>query len=236
MNVAMMAIHILGGSIALFAGAGALAVRKGGPWHARLGTAFFLSMLVMTSTGAVIAALMPERGTMLVGILTCYLVATAWVAARHRSGQAGTFERVALLVALGCAVGQFVFGYWALQRPGGRLDLLPYQAHLIFGALAALAATLDLNMILRKRIGAGQRIVRHLWRMSAALVIAASSFFQGQQDEFPEAVRGSPLWYLPPLLALAALGYWVVRIRFGAGLPARKRPVAEPGRQSSLGS
>ena len=216
MNAATLMIHIVGGTVALTAGAAALGVRKGGTWHARWGTAFFAAMLVMTVTGATIAAFMPERGTTLVGIFTAYLVLTAWVAARRRDGVAGNFERAACLVAAGCATGQLIFGYRALHMLDGRLDLLPYQAHFVFGALATLAVALDLNMIARGKIGPNQRIARHLWRMCVAFVIAASSFFQGQQDEFPAAVRGSAVWYLPPLIGLTVMAYWLFRNRFGA--------------------
>ena len=84
--IGLMLIHIVGGSIALLSGAAALVLRKGGRWHARAGTMFFVSMLVLGGTGAVIAVLKPERGTAVIGIFTCYLVATAWSAARRRDG------------------------------------------------------------------------------------------------------------------------------------------------------
>lgn len=74
--------HVAAGSAALLAGGAALAVRKGGRLHTRAGTIFFAAMLAMAGTGAVIAALRPERGTAVIGVFTGYLVATAWLAAR----------------------------------------------------------------------------------------------------------------------------------------------------------
>ena len=59
----LVLIHIAGGSAALLAGAAALLLRKGGRLHARAGTVFFVSMLVLAGTGTWIAALAPERGT-----------------------------------------------------------------------------------------------------------------------------------------------------------------------------
>ncbi|MGQ0590515.1 MAG: DUF2306 domain-containing protein [Sphingosinicella sp.] len=207
-------LHILAGSIALLAGAGALLARKGSPWHRRVGTAFFGAMLAMAGTGAVIAALKPERGTAVIGVLTCYLVATAWAAARGRDGRARRFEYSALLLALACVSVMFLLGYWGMSDPRGRIDSLPYQVHFVFGGIAALAAGFDVNFILRGQLSGHQRIARHLWRMCLALLIAAASFFQGQQDEFPEALRGLPLWYLPPLAVLAAMLFWIFRVRF----------------------
>jgi hypothetical protein len=209
-----MLVHIGGGSIALLSGAGALAVGKGGRWHGRFGTAFFTSMLVMASTGAVVAALRPERGTAVIGIFTCYLVATAWSAARRRDGKAGRLEHVALAVALACLAALVLLGIEGMNHPRGRVDSLPWPVHFVFGSVAALAAALDVNFILRRQLSGVQRIGRHLWRMSAAMFIATSSFFQGQEDEFPEAWQGAILWDALPLIVLAAMIFWMFRVRF----------------------
>lgn len=211
----VMLIHIAAGSAALLAGAAALVLRKGGRSHGRAGTIFFAAMLVMTLTGALIAALKPERATAVIGIITCYLVATSWWTARHRDGKAGRFEIAALAVILGCALAELGFGLVAMNSPRGRIDLLPYQPMFVFASLAGIAAALDLGFILRRQLSGAQRIGRHLWRMCAALLIAATSFFQGQQDEFPEAWQGSAIWYLPALAVLAAMLFWIFRVRFG---------------------
>lgn len=214
--------HVVAGSAALLAGGAALSVRKGGHLHAKTGTIFFASMLTMAGTGAVIAAVKPERGTAVIGVFTCYLVATSWLTARRRDGTAGRFELFGLAVALGCAVAMLAFGAIASASPTGRFDSLPAAAHYPFGLIAALAAGLDLNFILRGRLARQQRIARHLWRMCAALAIAAFSFFLGQQDEFPAAWRGLAIWFVPPFAVLAAMIFWIIRVRFAAafGRPA----------------
>jgi hypothetical protein len=218
-------IHIVGGSVALIAGAGGLIATKGGRWHAGIGTIFFGAMLVMGLTGAVVAALKPERGTTVIGILTCYLVVTSWSAARRRDGRPGPIELGGLVVALGCVTALVLLGLSGLSDPRGRVDSLPWQVHFVFGALVALAAALDLNFILRGQLSGVQRIGRHLWRMATALLIATTSFFQGQQDEFPEAWQGAFIWSLPGYAVLAAMLFWIVRVRFGKGW--RKWPPGE---------
>lgn len=220
--------HVAAGSVGLLASGAALSVRKGGRLHARAGTAFFAAMLAMAGTGSAIAALGSERGTAVIGLFTCYLVATSWVTARRRDGVAGGFERAALAVALACAAAMLAFGLIASASANGRFDSLPAAAHYPFAMLAALAAGLDLNFILRGRLARHQRIARHLWRMCAALAIAAFSFFLGQQDEFPAAWRGLAIWFVPPLAVLAAMVFWLVRVRFTAafGRPERRRQSA----------
>jgi hypothetical protein len=208
-------IHIIAGSVALLAGAGALIARKGGRSHGRIGTVFFVAMLVMTASGAAMAAQRPERITVVIGIFTCYLVATAWAAARRRDGKAGRFETVLIIVPIAAAVANYTFGQMASAAPNHRLDSLPPQPAYGFAALAALAALLDLNYILRRGVTGRQRITRHLWRMCTALLIAALSFFLGQQDEFPREWRGHFLWFVPPLLVFAAFVFWGFRVRLG---------------------
>jgi hypothetical protein len=56
--------------------------------------------------------------------------------------------------------------------------------------------------------------------MSAALLIAASSFFLGQQDEFAGAWQGATIWYLPPLAVLLAMIFWILRVRFSKAFQA----------------
>jgi uncharacterized membrane protein len=223
--------HVAAGSAGLLAGAAALAVRKGGTLHARAGTIFFVAMLAMAGTGAAIAAFISERGTAVIGLFTCYLVATSWVTARRRDGQAGGFERAGLAVALACAAAMLSFGLLAANSPTGKFDSLPAAAHYPFAFLAALAAGLDLNFILRGRLQRHQRIARHLWRMCAALAIAAFSFFLGQQDEFPAAWRGLAIWFVPPLAVLAAMVFWLVRVRFSSAF-GRRRPSRQSAYQS----
>lgn len=241
--IPIMLIHIVGGSVALLSGAGALMSHKGGRWHGRAGTAFFAAMLVMAGTGAVIAALKPERGTAMIGLFTCYLVVTAWNAARRRDGKPGRLERIALVAVLGCAAALFALGFLGLNDPRGRVDSLPWQVHFVFGSVAALAATLDLGFLWRGQLDGVQRIGRHLWRMCIAMLIATTSFFQGQQDEFPDIVRGSSFWYVPALAVLAALIFWGFRVHFGTAyrswpprrVSAGRVPTPQPAPSGSPG-
>jgi hypothetical protein len=171
-------------------------------------------MLVMCATGSIIALALPERGTATIGLFTFYLVATSWMSARRRDGTAGRFEVAGLVVAVTCAASFLAIALLGMQEPDGKLDRIPAPVHFPFLALAVLAAAFDIRFILRGRLAPPQRIARHLWRMSTALLIANFSFFLGQQDNMPEAVQGSTLLFVPPLAVLAAMVFWIFRVRF----------------------
>lgn len=214
----LLEIHVVFGTVSLLAGAAALSARKGSRLHTRSGLVFVIAMLVMTITGAAVAASVPERGTALIGIFTAYLVATSWRSVSSRHGERGLVEWLGLGVASLCGVTFVAFSVAALGSPRGTLDSLPASAHYPFAILAFLAASLDLNHLLRRTVSPQQRIARHVWRMCAAFLIAAFSFFIGQQDVMPDYVRGSPLLFGPELLILLAMLYWLVRLRFAKQL------------------
>jgi uncharacterized membrane protein len=210
----VLLIHIAAGSTALLAGAAGLIFRKGGRLHRKAGTAFFAAMMVMTASGGLIAASIPQRGTVIIAILTAYLVLTSWHAARRRDGRIGRFELAGCVAAAVLAASFLGAGLYATTTPNGRLDSLPAAIHFPFAAVAALATLLDLNFILRGEHSGIQRIARHVWRMCAALLITAFSFFLGQQRVMPVSWQGSPLLFIPPFAVLGSMIFWLLRVRF----------------------
>jgi hypothetical protein len=93
--------------------------------------------------------------------------------------------------------------------------------------VVSLAAGLDVLVVRAGGLAGAARLTRHLWRMSLALLIAATSF-AGQPKAIPPFLRDSPLVLLPALAVLVALIYWLARIRLapmfgrrGVRAPAR---------------
>jgi len=212
----VLILHISAAGIGLVSGAAALLFRKGGRLHRTAGNVFFTSMLTMCAIGACVAPFLPQPqwNSVFVAVLTSYLVATSWVTVRRKEAGVGPFEIGALLVALSVAVACFTFGLKTANSPTGALSDGPPAAYFVFGTVAALAAALDLRLILRRGVFGAQRITRHLWRMCVALLIASFSFFLGQQQVFPASVRGSPFLFVPEIVVLGLLIFWLVRVRF----------------------
>jgi hypothetical protein len=92
-----------------------------------------------------------------------------------------------------------------------------------------LAGLLDLNAILRSSLTPSQRISRHLWRMCFAFFIATGSFFLGQQDVLPRAMRDSPALFLLAFAPFGVMAFWLVRLRLrkGIGRLALRLPIAQ---------
>jgi hypothetical protein len=216
---AILVAHIAGGSIALVAGAAALTFRKGSRHHALAGTFFFGAMLAMAAIGAAVSPFLVSRGggprwfDSLAGILALYLVATGWATVRRKAGTTGRFEIAALLFAGLAAAAAAGFAVQAAGRPDGNLAGYGPEGYGFFAGLFALGAAFDLKTILGGGIAGAPRLARHLWRMGAALFIAAGSFFFGQQQVMPEFVQGSPLLAVPPFAVLGLMVFWLVKLR-----------------------
>jgi peptidoglycan/LPS O-acetylase OafA/YrhL len=212
----MILLHILGGLTGLTSGAVALSSPKGGTLHRKSGMVFVYAMLVMSASGAVMAARMPERVSVIAGLLTFYLVVTALLTVRRRGRGLPWMDVAAMAFGLAVAILAFVFGMAGTDNPA---DPPPAMA-IVFGVVALLAVFGDLRMLVTRSLPWSQRIARHLWRMCLALWIAAASFFLGQSDELPEALRIMPLLCTPVLLVLLLMFYWLVRVLFTQWRPS----------------
>jgi hypothetical protein len=206
-------LHIGGASTGLGSGAVALIARKGGRVHQVAGTVFFVSMLTMSAVAAVTAPLIPDRVSTMMGLLVFYLTATAWMTVQRAPGRVGRFEVAACVFAAAIVLGDLAVGVVGGRMPRGVIDGEPSQIGYVFGAIAAIAVLSDIRMIRRSGLVGPRRIARHLWRMCAALAIAWGSF-AGQPKAQPEALRGSPWLILPALMVLAAMVFWLARLRW----------------------
>lgn len=213
----IMLIHIAGGIVALASGAAAVAARKGGSTHGSAGTWFCVSMLVLGVTAAVLEPFRSPPGSPLGGIMVCYFVVTAWMTARRREGRPGWVEKIACALVLGAAAAIAWGGFTGATTPAGRGPLFA------FAGVCLLAGLLDLNAILRRKLTGAQRLSRHLWRMCFAFFIATGSFFVGQQDMLPRAMRGSPILFVLAFAPFAVMFFWLVRLRLAKTIARSKK-------------
>ena len=211
---ALLILHIACGIAAMGSGFTALFVRKGSPVHRAGGRVFVGAMLVGAVTASILGydAEPRDYADVISGVLTFYLVATAWVTARRSAHQTGAFEIGACVVAASGAAGGFVHTTMAVSAGTALLGGVP---GFIFASVAAAAAALDLSVIVRGGLGERQRIARHLWRMSLGFFIAVGSFFPGQIHLFPaevQEVRPIILLFAPALLIVAIMFFWLFRV------------------------
>lgn len=223
----MKAVHILAGILSLLAGFTALYAAKGDWLHRKAGRIFSWAMLVMTALGALMAmSTHPNRGTIVAGLLSFYLVATGLLTVIRPLDQ----QRRPLLglacLATAVTVTGWLFGFMAAGSPDGKLDQLPAGAIFMFASIGTLGLIGDARLLRRGSIDGVQRLHRHLWRMGFALWVATTSSFLGQARQLPDWFREEKLHFVPVLLVTFTLVYWLVRIRVLKRMPRKAPPAA----------
>lgn len=203
--------HIAAGTVALLSGAVALGAKKGGKIHRQSGKIFFYSMILMAASGTYLAYLASVYITVLAGSLVLYLLTSGTMTVSRRQNQIGLTEKI----IFACGLGVTAFGaYLCWLATRGITDSLgaysvPAAIYFIFTTLAVLGVVTDARVLLKKGIMGKQRILRHIWRMCVPLYIAASSFFTGQQQVFPEALQGTFYLSIPEYSVLLLLFFWL---------------------------
>jgi hypothetical protein len=210
---AILLSHIGGAAAGIVSGFIAIFASKGGRVHRAAGNIFFVSMLMMSGVGAVVAPFLGDLVSMTAGAITFYLTATAWATVMRAPDRIGVFEPVAAtfaggIVVIGVAVG--MMGAAATAGMSGSLSKVAF----IFAFFAAVSLLCDWGMLRAGGIGGRRRIARHAWRMGTALVVAAGSF-AGQPKAIPEFVHVSPMLLMIPMAAAVALTlFWLILASF----------------------
>ena len=223
----LVPIHVTAGLLAIGAGAVALYAVKGEWLHRRSGMAFVIAMLVMASTGAVMAALKPDRGTALGGVMVFYIVCTGVLTVRRTVEQSRGLLTSLMLLALTSPSAEFALGFAARARsPDESMAIL--RVSISFSAASQRCARSAMRDAARGRARRRERLVRHIWRMSFAMWFATASFFLGQAKVFPEPLRHAfGLRAIPVVLVLVVMFYWLGRVQLKRhrpnGLPLRRR-------------
>ena len=232
-------IHVVAATVAMVSGYLAMTLRKGSGLHGAAGTIFAVSMLIATSGGAIVALFLhPNAGNAMGSILPFYLAATAWIAAKRRSGKPGVIDVVALVYALAVSTVGIVWGIEAV-RNGGLKDGYPSTLFFVFGTIAFLFAMADVRMLRNGGVTGNKRIARHLVRMCLALLMASLSLYPGTARVFPIWLRQTNLLFIPHVLLFGSMLLWSVRMRTrraqlaatevpDGGRPARKSRGVSP--------
>src|ERR1700722_4933755 len=219
--------HICAGTLGLLSGSAAMSFRKGSPRHVLAGKVFVASMLTMGVIAVYLAVMRHQPSNIGGGILTVYLIGTAWLTARRRDGETSRFDWVVLLIPLALGILTWMNGINVVRSGANSQDGVPVGMTFFMGSVTLLAAAGDVRMLVRGGVFGAKRIARHLWRMCFGLFIAAGSFFLGPSNRplrllstvglgqhLSPALFSTTLYLVLTILPLILLIFWVVRVRF----------------------
>jgi hypothetical protein len=171
-------------------------------------------MLTMGASAVWLAALKHDNSNLGGGMLTLYLITTAWLTVRRRDGHTSRVDWILLLIPLLLGTGSWLKGIQMAR--GGFQEGTVYVAMSFFmGTMMLLAGAGDLRMLVLGGVSGRGRVVRHLWRMCLGFFIATGSFFLGQGSKmFPSLLHQSNWLFIPAFLPLLVLVVWLFRMRF----------------------
>jgi hypothetical protein len=223
----ILVVHICAGSLGLLSGTAAMSFRKGSPRHVLAGKVFVASMLTMGALATYLAITRHQPSNIGGGILTFYLIGTAWLTARRRDGETSRFDWVVLLIPLAIGIFLWMIGIKVVRSGASSQGGVPAGMMFFMGSVCLLAAAGDVRMLVRGGVLGAKRIARHLWRMCFGLFIAAGSFFLGPSNRplrllsavgvgkyLSPALFSTSLYLILTILPLILLIFWLVRVRF----------------------
>jgi uncharacterized membrane protein len=222
----ILIVHIFAGTLGLLSGTAAMSFRKGSPRHVLAGRVFVVSMLTMAVVAVYLAIVRHQPNNIVGGILTFYLIGTAWVTARRRDRETNRFDWIVLLIPLALGILTWMNGLRVMRSGASSQDGVPVGMTFFMGSVMLLAAAGDVRMLVRGGVLGATRIARHLWRMCFGLFIAAGSFFLGPSNRplrllsavgigqhLPPAFFSTNLYLILSILPLILLIFWLVRVR-----------------------
>ena len=89
-------------------------------------------MLTMAAGAVCLAFMKHQMNNVGGGVLTFYLVVTAWVTARRRDGETSIFDWGALLIPLAAGVGGWISGLEAVHSQTASKDGVPAGMHFLW--------------------------------------------------------------------------------------------------------
>lgn len=130
MRLPLLVFHISAGVLAMFMGAAAISFRKGSRWHGATGNIFVGAMVCMAASASCLAYMKHQTNNVFGGILTIYMVTTAWATARRRDGETGILDWVGFLFALTIGVLSVIHGFQKTRlkqnsRPAPTTEKIP---------------------------------------------------------------------------------------------------------------
>jgi hypothetical protein len=184
-------------------------------------------MLTMGVLAVYLAIVGHEPNNIGGGIITFYLIGTAWLTARRRDEETSHFDWVVLLIPLTLGILTWMNGIKVVRSGASSQNGVPVGMTFFMGSVMLLAAAGGISMLLRGGVRGVKRIARHLWRMCFGLFIAAGSFFLGPSNRplrllwtvgigqhLSPVLFSTPLYLVLTILPLVMLIFWLVRVRF----------------------
>lgn len=195
-------LHIAAGTVALFAGLGAMVTSKGGWRHRQAGKTFLVSMGVVVATVFVLLAIDPVAFRIiltLVAIFSGYLAFSGYrgLSRKRPTDSAHGIDWAAAGSVILACIGLSVWGVgWFLDGDSFGIVMV------VFGGIGTVFGAMDMRSFHSDE--QGDWMVSHLQRMIGAFIATVSAV--SAVNLTPEL--GIMAWLWPTLLGVPLIAYW----------------------------
>jgi uncharacterized membrane protein len=216
--------HVLCGLAGLLSGYVALYATKGAPAHRKSGMVFVCVMLAVSVTGFMMSVVNGDKPALniVTAALTFYLVVTGLITVQPAASSMRWLAQAAMALAFVTGLACAAIAVISIGR-GGPATFVAYPM-LMFSAVATGGGIGDLRVLRGGPLTGGARLKRHLWRMCFALFVASIAIFPS--NRLPEALRIPAFQVAGTLLPLAAMLFWLWRLRKRRSAQAAGRLIA----------
>ena len=203
LNTALLAIHIVSGSIALLTATIAMITQKGGNRHVWAGRVYAVAMTLIFLTSIPLALLGSSILLMLVAVFSFYLVFAGWRFARNYTGKAHPVDWTA--IAAMALTGLGMWGYAAVLARDGSSQWVTLT---LFGFIALGLSLADARFYHAGNVRGSQRISRHLTNMMGGTIATVTAVLLVNVETDPIWLG----WIMPTLLITPLIVWWNIRI------------------------
>jgi hypothetical protein len=218
---AVLIIHILFGSVALFVAPAAMLTAKGGLWHRRWGKIYFWSTAGIAVTAVVLSLIRSGLFFLLVAVFSFYLVLTGYRVLYRKTPQqpAGKLDWTAASTMLLGSLALIAYGVYLMLTSSFGIVAI------VFGVIGLLFGISDIRDFLHHPAEKMAWWYSHMTRMLAAYIATVTAFSVVNFKFLPPV----PRWLWATVAGTAGIVIWTryYRRKFGETGSQIKTPIQD---------
>ena len=195
----LLPIHILAGTIALFAAAFAICSEKGKKIHITAGKTYYWGMVGIFLTALPMSIINKEISLFLVAFFSFYLAFAGRRFAQNRTGVASRIDWIAVGLMIVTGIGMWLLAIFYFIDSNS-----DYIVLFFFGFISIVLGYTDYKTHKHQEATGKKRIARHLSNMLAGTIAVVTAVLVVNVNMEPQWLP----WILPTVILVPVISWW----------------------------
>jgi len=195
----LLPIHILAGTIALFAAAFAICSEKGKKIHITAGRTYYWGMVGIFLTALPMSIINKEISLFLVAFFSFYLAFAGRRFAQNRTGVASRIDWIAVGLMIVTGIGMWLLAIFYFIDSNS-----DYIVLFFFGFISIVLGYTDYKTHKHQEATGKKRIARHLSNMLAGTIAVVTAVLVVNVNMEPQWLP----WILPTVILVPVISWW----------------------------